>query len=346
LIRSKVEDEVYRLRSGDLIRIEVYDHPDLSVRLRVPRKGKAKFPLIGEVEMRERTISDVEEEIRKRLEKDFVALAPVSVLLEAACECTAYILGRVARPGAYVFPPGRPLRLLQLVAKGGGFLEDADTEQLRLIRGKGKDRRFWNVAVAQIEKAGRIGLDVLLEDGDTLLVPVLPKVYVLGAVKKPGALSVRGGNRLTLARVLALAGGFEGGADRGRIFIRRPVEGKPENWATVAFVPDGDGSAGGLVVLPGDTVLVPSAARIYVLGAVTRPGGFLAEEDGLTATKAISLAGGFSRRADSNSTVVIRTEPGGQRVIRVRVKSIVSRESEKQVKLEPGDIVFVPERFF
>ncbi|MHC4600332.1 MAG: polysaccharide biosynthesis/export family protein, partial [Planctomycetota bacterium] len=63
-------------------------------------------------------------------------------------------------------------------------------------------------------------------------------------------------------------------------------------------------------------------------------------------TKAISLAGGFSRRADSNGTVVIRATPEGQKVIRVRVKSVVSRETEKQVRLEPGDIVFVPERFF
>jgi polysaccharide export outer membrane protein len=345
LLEARVGDETYRLRPGDRVLIDVYDHPDLTIRLRVPRQGKVRYPLIGDVEIRDRSVAEVEEEIRRRLEKEFVALAPVTVLLEEARECTAYILGSVARPGAYPFPPGRPLRLLQLVAKGGGFLDGANTERLRLIRGNGEERRFWDLSVKEIEKSGRVGLDVVLEDGDTLLVPVLPRVFVLGTVRKPGAFSVRAGTRATLAHVLALAGGFDVGADREGIFVFRPREGKTTQWVTVAFSPE-TREGGDLPILPGDTVLVRSAARIYVLGAVTRPGGFLPAEEALSATKAISLAGGFSRRADSNGTVVIRATPQGQKVIRVRVKSVVSRETEKQVRLEPGDIVFVPERFF
>ncbi|MHC4599729.1 MAG: SLBB domain-containing protein, partial [Planctomycetota bacterium] len=270
LLETPVGDESYRLRPGDRILIEVYDHPDLSVRLRVPRQGKAKFPLIGDVELRDRSVAEVEAEIRRRLEKEFVALAPVTVLLEEERECTAYILGSVARPGAYPFPQGRPLRLLQLVARGGGFLDGANTERLRLIRGKGKERRFWDLSAKAIEKAGRVGMDVVLEDGDTLLVPVLPKVYVLGTVKKPGAFSLRAGTRATLAHVLALAGGFDTGADREGVFVFRPQEGKPTQWVSVAFSPQ-ERDGGNLPIRPGDTVLVRSAARIYVLGAVTRP---------------------------------------------------------------------------
>ena len=123
-------------------------------------------------------------------------VAPVSVLLEKTHESTAYILGRVARQGEYLFPPNQELSLLQLVAKAGGFLDDADTERLRLIRGRGASRKYWVLSVKEIEKAGRIGLDVALRDGDTLMVPTLPKVHILGCVRKPGALP----SSLTLAQ--------------------------------------------------------------------------------------------------------------------------------------------------
>jgi len=348
ILDTRFQERSYRLRARDIIYVNVYDHADLCVRLRVPEEGPVRFPLIGDLEVLNRPHDEIEEEIRKRLEKDYVALAPVSILLEKTHESTAYILGQVARQGEYLFPPNQELNLLQLVAKAGGFLDDADKERLRLIRGRGPSRKYWVLSVGEIEKAGRIGLDVALRDGDTLMVPTLPKIHVLGGVKRPGALRVRSGTRETLAGVLAQAGGFAEDANQEEILILRgDGKGKTRTY-TVSFRPKGpDGPPpGDLEIVPGDTVLVPCAAKIYVLGAVTRPGGFASSEEDLTATKAISLAGGFSRRADSNGTVVIRAVEGGQKVIRVRVKSIVSSESEEQVRLEPGDIVFVPERFF
>jgi protein involved in polysaccharide export with SLBB domain len=59
LLGTRLEEETYRLRGGDLIQIDVYDHPDLSIRLRVPREGKARYPLIGDVEVRGRTLTQL-----------------------------------------------------------------------------------------------------------------------------------------------------------------------------------------------------------------------------------------------------------------------------------------------
>lgn len=345
LLQPPASDEPYRLQGGDLILVSVYEHPDLSTRLPVPERGPARFPLIGDLELKNRTTDEVEADIRVRLEKEFVAFAPVNVQVEKTRENAAYILGQVSRQGEYAFAPGRPPSLLQLVAKAGGFLEDADTEQLRLIRGTGSDRRFWVLSVKDLEKGGRLGLDVTLRDGDTLVVPRLPKVHVMGCVQRPGALPMRAGVHFTLAAVVAQAGGFKDGADRDRILLVRPDGNGGAVSAAVPFTSQA-GAPGEVEVFPGDTVIVREAARVYVLGAVTRPGGFSMSEEALTATKAISLAGGFTRRADSNGTVVIRSTPKGQRVIRVRVKAVVSSETERQVALEPGDIVFVPERFF
>ncbi|MHC5036858.1 MAG: SLBB domain-containing protein [Planctomycetota bacterium] len=347
LLQAPASPGPYCLRTDDQIHVTVYDHPDLEGRIRVPARGTVKFPLIGELEVRGRSLTQLEEEIRRRLEKEYVTLAPVSVRLEKSRQNTAYIGGRVARPGAYTFPPNQPMSLLQIVAKAGGFLEDADTERLRLIRGPAGARRFWDLAVQEIEGAGRIELDVPLADEDTIWIPARPKIHVLGCVQKPGALVVPAGTRVTLARILAQAGGFGPGADREQVLIlRRTPKGATET-IPVRFHPEeGKGIPGDVPLQAGDTVLVREAARVYVLGAVNRPGGFLLSEEILTATKAISLAGGFTRRADSNGTVVIRATASGQEVIRVRVRSIVSREDEKQVKLQPGDIVYVSERFF
>jgi protein involved in polysaccharide export with SLBB domain len=84
--------------------------------------------------------------------------------------------------------------------------------------------------------------------------------------------------------------------------------------------------------------------RFSVYGQVQRPGTF-AYEEGITIIEAIAMAGGFTPMAAENDVQVSRGERGRDVTFKVRVVDV--REGKAPaVKINPGDKVFVPERFF
>jgi polysaccharide export outer membrane protein len=88
--------------------------------------------------------------------------------------------------------------------------------------------------------------------------------------------------------------------------------------------------------------------QISVLGAVKSPGKYdMYTERETTLLEAIAMAGGFSDVASVNHTRIIRIEKGKRRVIQIRVTDITKKgQKEKDVALNPSDIIFVPESFF
>lgn len=89
--------------------------------------------------------------------------------------------------------------------------------------------------------------------------------------------------------------------------------------------------------------------KVYVLGEVSKPGSYdLPPESHLTVLEAVSLAGGFTQIASKDRTRVIRTTPDGKSVtLTVEVSAITHRgEKQKDLPLEPNDVVYVPQSFF
>ncbi|MBN1587257.1 MAG: polysaccharide export protein [Candidatus Omnitrophica bacterium] len=88
--------------------------------------------------------------------------------------------------------------------------------------------------------------------------------------------------------------------------------------------------------------------QITVLGAVSNPGKYdMHTEKETTVLEAIAMAGGFTKVASLNGTRVIRTEGGVEQALPVRVTDITKKGmKEKDIPIQPGDIIFVPESFF
>ena len=84
--------------------------------------------------------------------------------------------------------------------------------------------------------------------------------------------------------------------------------------------------------------------KVSVLGQVKKPGTFGFEE-GMSVVEAISIAGGFTSMARENDTTVTRIVDGGERRYHVPVGTI-SQGRHANFFLQPGDIIFVPERIF
>lgn len=99
-------------------------------------------------------------------------------------------------------------------------------------------------------------------------------------------------------------------------------------------------------IYPGDTVTVPMAEVIYVVGAVNKPGGFVlsATRESVSVLQALALAESFTSYAKKQDAMIIRrgTDNNGRREIAVNLTRVLQGKASDLV-LEPNDILFIPE---
>ncbi len=172
-------------------------------------------------------------------------------------------------------------------------------------------------------------VSVLIEESTT------EQASVLGEVARPGAVSLS--TPRTLLEVLAAAGGLTKAADRHVTIQHR---GAPD--ATVLVPNDPTAQADTVLVAPGDTVLVPRAGIVYVLGDVARPGGFLMQDDSkLSLLQALTLAAGATKTAAENDARILRKRNGVVTELPLRLKEI-EQGKLPDIALKNDDIVYVP----
>jgi polysaccharide export outer membrane protein len=161
-------------------------------------------------------------------------------------------------------------------------------------------------------------------------------VAVLGEVAKPGIYPDVVDHKLY--EVISEAGGFTPNASRKVAIIRHNLPDAmhielPRNLA--------DDLSGNVDVLPGDTITVPRAPIIYVVGDVGRPSGLLVDNGTLTVLQAIALAGGTNRTAKMGAARILRKTPSGMTETRIELKKMLEAKTP-DITLQADDILFVP----
>lgn len=162
-------------------------------------------------------------------------------------------------------------------------------------------------------------------------------VTILGEVTKPGLYPVLGDRKLY--DMISLAGGFTAAAGRKISIIRQNAEGGsitvnlPRNLA--------DDLQDNVDILPGDTITVPRAPIIYVVGDVGRPAGLLVDNGSLTVLQALALAGGTNHTAKLGGVRIIHRGPSGMTETRVPLKKMLEAKAP-DITLQADDILFVP----
>ena len=164
-------------------------------------------------------------------------------------------------------------------------------------------------------------------------------VSVLGQVRASGAYPI--GTARPVVDVLALAGGLNEVADRNIIIERR---GNPDHPLHYNLANDGVVALQtSVLVYPGDTVMVPKAGIVYVLGDVNRPGGFVMDNNSteLTLLQALARAGGVSRTAKQGHAKLLRKDATGYHETQLSLGEI-QKGKQQDIALAPGDVLYVP----
>ncbi|WP_084080421.1 polysaccharide biosynthesis/export family protein [Edaphobacter aggregans] len=165
---------------------------------------------------------------------------------------------------------------------------------------------------------------------------------VMGQVLKPGVYEID--TRRKVIEVLALAGGLTDVADR-HITIER--HGDPNQKIEYYFSNvAGTALSDDPMVYPGDTVVVPKAAVVYVLGDVLKPGGYPISTNNskMTVLEAISLAGSANHSAAVGKSKLVRKTPTGVEEIDLPINAM-QKGKKADIALMPDDVVYVPFSF-
>jgi polysaccharide export outer membrane protein len=177
-----------------------------------------------------KTVREIEQVVTARLLNGYVRQPRVTVEVAQFRSRKVFIMGEVRTPGQYALDGD--VTLLEVLALAGALTESAGDE-ISVRRSKepaGTSSASLPEDPATVEvvrvslselQSGRMSSNLVLQDGDTIIVPAASRVFVTGHVRTPGAVVLRG--RLTVQQAIALAGGFtERGSNRG-IKVRREL---------------------------------------------------------------------------------------------------------------------------
>jgi len=303
----------YVIGNGDLLQIEVFDVKELSRDVRVSQTGSIGIPLVP-VRLHVAGLTEVqaEQKIAEVLEANgLVSHAEVNISVRERKSKPITVVGAVGH--AMVYQADRPVSILEVLAEAGGVATDAG------------DTVIVNRPVQDVP-------------ADSTEPPAVGPEAPASAVASTGSLHAGPTQEpaSTKATVSAASSNASAPVDPPHL----------NNTITInlnELMESGD-ATNNIILQAGDIVTVPHSGIVYVLGAVSRPGGFvLANDRGqMTTLKILALAGGLGPTAKSDHAVIVRKDAQGQQhEVDVDLKKVMKRESE-DVQLQPSDILYVP----
>ncbi|HEX7631463.1 MAG TPA: polysaccharide biosynthesis/export family protein [Lacunisphaera sp.] len=161
----------YVLQPSDLIRVLIFQEPDLLREVRITQEYTITLPLIGTLDLRDKTVRQAEEIIRSLYDKDYLVNPQVNLAVLEYSQRTVQVVGAVNNPGSVVFPPEQKMGLVEAIARAGGQSRIADLKRVQLTRtnADGKTENYI-INVGDLMK-GASSEPWLLRKGDVILVP-------------------------------------------------------------------------------------------------------------------------------------------------------------------------------
>ena len=214
----------YRLGSGDVIRINVYQNPDLTIETRVTEAGIVSYPLLGAIRLGGLSVTAAEKLIADGLRGgNFVKNPQVTLVVMQVRGNQASVLGQVNRPGRYPIEVA-DMRLTDLLAMAGGAA--ANGADMVIVTGMRSGKPFrLEVDLPTVFAPGGKDKDILILNGDAVWVDRQQLVYIYGEVQRPGPMRLERG--MTMMQTLATGGGLtQRGTEKGIRVHRKGDDGK------------------------------------------------------------------------------------------------------------------------
>jgi polysaccharide export outer membrane protein len=321
----------YIIGNGDVIVIEVFDVKELSREVRVSQTGSIGIPLVP-VRLHVSGLTEVqaEQKIAEVLESNGLVSHPeVSVSVKERKSKPITVVGAVSH--AMVYQADHPVTLLEVLAEAGGIANDAGDTVIvaRPAPEPSADPSEPPAIGPEDPDAGTVSKDSTQTSG------------VPDSASGSASASTDSQTSKTVFPAPSTA------SPSAAPDAPAPTDPFPKsNTITInlnQLVESGD-ATNNILLQAGDIVTVPHAGIVYILGAVSRPGGFVLANDRtqMTTLKILALSGGLNPTAKKDHAFIIRRDNQGQQhQVPVDLKKVMDFTTE-DVQLQPSDILYVP----
>lgn len=217
----------YVVGAQDVLKVTVFDEPQLSGTFRVDVDGSFTYPFLGRIKAVGQNLRSIEAELARLLADGYVRRPQVAIEVEQYRSRSIFVVGEVRSPGKYAL--AGEMTLIEALAQAGSTTPAAGSEAMILHSadpsrpeqaepGATPDSRTTRVNLTDLQ-SGKILNNVMLREGDTVFIPKAERFFVTGHVRTPGAYTYERG--MTVLQAISLAGGLsEKGSDRGLKVVR------------------------------------------------------------------------------------------------------------------------------
>lgn len=159
----------YLVGPGDVLKVNVWKHDELSQQVPVRPDGAISLPLVGDLPAQGRSVDQIGAEIGERLKRFYQDQAPVTVQVVEVHSYKVYVVGEVNKAGEYA--PTSQITILHSLALAGGFTRFANPDRIVVIRRDARGERRIPFDYSAVVDRGDLQQNLALQSGDTVIVP-------------------------------------------------------------------------------------------------------------------------------------------------------------------------------
>ena len=330
----------YVLGPGDEVFIDIWGTNQASIRQTISPDGTINIPDIGVVNLNGMTVKEADSYLRRKLGQIYSvdgddAKSDIKLTLGNIRTIQVNLMGEVANPGTYYL--SSLSNLYHALHRAGGVSDLGSLRAIQLVR---NGKNIATVDVYDLILNGKADGNVILEEGDIIIVPPYSQIVELdGNVKRPMAYELKDGE--TVQDLIGYAGGFTSDAYKDNIRMVRQ-NGKEYQVYTIDQ-PDYDV----FNLMDGDVLTVGAMLdrftnKIEINGAVYRPGVYQLGNGVETVSELIAKADGLKGDAFTNRALLHRErEDLTLEVIPIDIKAVLGGTAE-DINLQKNDVLYIP----
>jgi polysaccharide export outer membrane protein len=162
-------DAAYTVKPGDTLLVSVWKEPDLQGPVLVRPDGMFSFPLAGQMDARNKTVAELQQELTAKLKK-YISDPVVTVSIQEIKGNKVYVIGQVQKPGDFVVNPR--VDVMQALSMAGGTTPFAALGDIMILRrNDAGQQQALPFKYTDVVRGRNLQQNIMLQAGDVVVVP-------------------------------------------------------------------------------------------------------------------------------------------------------------------------------
>jgi polysaccharide biosynthesis/export protein len=166
---APLADVAYTVKPGDTLLVSVWKEPDLQGPVLVRPDGQFSFPLAGQMDARNKTVQELQQELTAKLKK-YISDPVVTVSIQEIKGNKVYVIGQVQKPGDFVVNPR--VDVMQALSMAGGTTPFAALGDIMILRrNEAGQQQALPFKYTDVVRGRNLEQNIMLQAGDVVVVP-------------------------------------------------------------------------------------------------------------------------------------------------------------------------------